>query len=315
LESARLPFAPVHAARARIALIAILVGLAALAWAVTGRRMEGMDAGPGTDLGGLGFYLTVWVVMMAAMMFPSIAPMVGVYSRLQETRRESGRSAPAGATAMFVAGYLVSWTLAGLIGYALFEIGRSIAPNVFSWGRGGPYLAGGVIVIAALYQLTPLKDACLTKCRGPLSFVIENWRDGRTGALEMGILHGAWCVGCCWALMAVLFALGVMSIGWMAFVAALIAAEKLLPWKVPANWSIAALLLVLGLAVAFAPTHVPGLTQPDSAKAMSSMDAMDGGGATQGDAMDGGGATHDDAMGSGGATHDDAMGAGAMGGN
>ncbi len=155
MESARLPFALAGAARARIGLIAILVTLAALAWAVTDERMQGMDAGPGTDLGGFGFYLTVWVVMMAAMMFPSIAPMVGVYARLQGARRESGRSAPTGATATFVAGYLVSWGLAGLLGYAIFDLGRLIAPDAFSWDRGGPYLAGGVIVVAALYQLTP----------------------------------------------------------------------------------------------------------------------------------------------------------------
>jgi predicted metal-binding membrane protein len=141
-----------------------------------------------------------------------------------------------------------------------------------------------VIVLAALYQLTPLKDACLTRCRGPLSFVIENWHEGRSGALHMGFLHGAWCVGCCWALMVVLFALGVMSLGWMAFVAALIALEKLLPWKAPANRSIAVLLLVLGIAVAVAPEQVPGLTQPGSAKAMSAMDAM-GGAAMQDKAM------------------------------
>lgn len=288
LESARLPFVPVGAARARIGLIASLVTVAALAWALTGERMQGMDAGPGTDPGGLGFYLTVWVVMMAAMMFPSIAPMVGVYARLQSARRESGRSAPAGATALFVGGYLVSWTLAGLLGYAIFDLGRSIAPDAFSWDRGGSYLAGGVIVFAALYQLTPLKDACLTRCRGPLSFVIENWHDGRSGALYMGILHGGWCVGCCWALMAVLFALGAMSLGWMAFVAALIAVEKLLPWKARANLSIAVLLLVLGIAVAVTPARVPGLTQPDSAKAMMGMGgAMGSDDAMQGDAMGG----------------------------
>jgi predicted metal-binding membrane protein len=272
MESARLPFAPAGAARARIGLIAVLVAVAALAWAVTGERMQGMDTGPGTELGGLGFFLTVWLVMMAAMMFPSIAPMVGVYARLQGTRRESGRSAPAGATALFIGGYLVSWALAGLVAYALFDLGRTISPDAFAWDRGGPYLAGGVIVMAALYQLTPLKDACLTRCRSPLSFVIENWHDGRSGALHMGILHGAWCVGCCWALMAVLFALGVMSLAWMAFVAALVAVEKLLPWKAPANTSIAVLLLVLGIAVAVVPAQVPGLTQPDSAKATMGMD-------------------------------------------
>src|SRR5256714_6154029 len=105
-------------------------------------------------------------------------------------------------------------------------------------------------------------------------FILTSWQAGRLGALRMGIEHGAWCVGCCWALMAALFALGVMSIGWMAFIAALIAIEKLLPWKAVANRGIAALLLVLGLAVAFSPADVPGLTQPGSPEAVRAMQAM-----------------------------------------
>ena len=97
-------------------------------------------------------------------------------------------------------------------------------------GRAGRWAAGGVLAVAALYELTPLKDVCLAKCRSPLGFLLGSWRDGHPGALEMGARHGAWCVGCCWALMASLFALGVMSLAWMAFVAALIALEKTLPW-------------------------------------------------------------------------------------
>jgi predicted metal-binding membrane protein len=143
-------------------------------------------------------------------------------------------------------------------------------------------VAGGVIVGAAIYQLTPLKDVCLRHCRSPLMFVVAHWRSGRLGALRMGIEHGAWCVGCCWALMAALFALGVMSIGWMAFIAALIAIEKLLPWRALANRGIAVVLLVLGLAVAFVPEHVPGLTLPGSPEAAQAMEAM----GMEGGAMD-----------------------------
>jgi predicted metal-binding membrane protein len=274
MESARLPLrAPLE--RSRLGLIGLLLGLAVVAWLLTDSRMQGMDAGPGTDLGGLGFYVSAWVVMMAAMMFPSIMPMVTVYAGLQDRRRQAGKSAPSGAIALFVAGYLLVWTAAGLIAFALFELGQAASVDALSWERGGPYLAGGVILAAAVYQLTPLKDACLTRCRGPLSFVIENWSDGRAGALRMGILHGGWCVGCCWALMAVLFALGVMSIGWMIFVAALIAIEKLLPWKALANHGIAACLVVLGLAVAFVPAEVPGLVLPDSSTAMRAMKSME----------------------------------------
>src|SRR5439155_8163434 len=118
-------------------------------------------------------------------------------------------------------------------------------------------------------------DVCLRHCRGPLCFVLAHWRNGRSGALRMGIVHGGWCVGSCWALMAALFALGVMSIGWMAFIAALIAIEKMLPWMRFANVAVATVLLVLGLGVAFAPGSVPGLTEPDSAQARQAMQQVE----------------------------------------
>jgi predicted metal-binding membrane protein len=248
--------------------------LATIAWLVTDERMAGMDMGPGTDPGALGFWVTAWVVMMAAMMFPSIAPMVLIYVRIQEGKRAKGQAAPVGATALFVGGYLLVWSVAGLAGYAILSLGHEVSPGFLEWDAGGPYVAGGVILGAAIYQLTPLKDVCLSKCRGPLDFLLNAWKPGRIGALRMGIEHGGWCVGCCWALMAALIALGVMSVGWMLFVAALIATEKLLPWKAVANRSIAILLAVLGLAVAFAPEDVPGLTVPgDMAAADMEMDS------------------------------------------
>ncbi len=168
----------------------------------------------------------------------------------------------------------MSWAAAGLAAYLVFEAGKAVTGDVFSWDNAGPYLAGGVIVAAALYQLTPLKDVCLRHCRSPLMFLLTHSKPGRIGAVRMGVEHGGFCVGCCWMLMAALFALGVMSLGWMAFIAALIAIEKLLPWKLVANRGIAVLLAVLGVAVATAPDHVPGLTVPGSAQATSSMDAM-----------------------------------------
>ena len=256
----------------QLGLVAMLLVLAAVAWAMTDDRMAGMDAGPGTDPGTLAFFASVWVVMMAAMMFPSISPMVLMYARVQVAKRERGRHPPWGATGAFVVGYLVAWLAAGLIGYAILVGGRALSIDAFAWDEGGPYLAGGVIVAAAVYQLTPLKDVCLTRCRNPLSFVMGHWRPGRAGALRMGVEHGGWCVGCCVALMTVLFALGAMSIGWMAFVAALIAFEKLLPYKRVVNRGIAVLLVVLGLAVAFVPQDVPGLTIPGSPEPMEHMD-------------------------------------------
>ena len=247
---------------ARLVLIALLLGLAMVGWAVTDRRMADMDTGPGTDPGVLGFYLATWVVMMAAMMFPSIAPMVLTYERIQRGKRERGLPVTVGATIVFVAGYLLTWTATGLGFYAVLAAARAAELGGVTWDQTGRYLAGGVIVAASVYQLTPLKQTCLTKCRDPFLFLLTSWRSGRTGALRMGIEHGFWCVGCCWALMAALFALGVMSVGWMAFIAALIAIEKLLPWSLVANRGIAILLLVLGISVALVPDKVPGLTIP-----------------------------------------------------
>jgi predicted metal-binding membrane protein len=162
--------------RTAVGLVAALVALAAVAWLVTEARMRGMDAGPGTDLGSLGVYVSVWVVMMAAMMFPSIAPMVVVHARTQRGQADRGRSRHSGVTVLFVTGYVLTWTSFGLAAYGLFTLGRSLSIDALSWDRGGPYLAGGVVCAAALYQLTPLKDACLSRCRSPFWFLLHRWR-------------------------------------------------------------------------------------------------------------------------------------------
>lgn len=244
------------AVRGRLALVALLVGLAVAAWLWTADRMTGMDAGPGTGLGALGWFLGVWVVMMAAMMLPSVAPTVALYSSM--TRRR-GPARPL----LFTGGYLLVWGAAGLAAYGLFALGHDALGPELAWDAGGRLLAGGVLLLAALYELTPLKDACLSRCRSPLGFLVGSWRDGARGALEMGARHGAWCLGCCWALMAALFALGVMSLAWMALVAALIALEKTLPWRRAATWTVTALLLLLAGLVLVAPHSLPGLTVPD----------------------------------------------------
>jgi predicted metal-binding membrane protein len=251
------------ASRARAGLIALLLALAVVAWWSTADRMSGMDDGPGTALGALGWFLGVWVVMMAAMMFPSVAPTVALYAQMARRR------APV-APLLFAAGYLVTWAAAGLVAYGVFAAGRAVLGDELTWDGAGRWIAGGTLIVAAAYELTPLKDVCLSKCRSPLGFLVGSWRDGLSGAFEMGSRHGAWCVGCCWALMASLFALGVMSLAWMAFVAALIALEKTLPWGRAVTYGTAALLLVLGVLLLAAPDAIPGLTLPDS----GGMDSM-----------------------------------------
>jgi predicted metal-binding membrane protein len=252
----RAGLAPVFAAtRVRLGLIALLFVLAALAWLWTVDRMRGMDEGPGTDLGSLGWFLGVWVVMMAAMMLPSVSPTVALYSRMTKARSPV-------APLFFTSGYLLTWAGAGLLAFGISGVGGGLFGNELSWDRAGRWVAGVTLVVAAAYELTPLKNVCLRNCRSPLGFLLGSWRGGLYGALQMGTKHGAWCVGCCWALMASLFALGIMSIPGMAFVAGLIAAEKTLPWGRAVTYGTAAILAVLGVLLITAPDAIPGLTVP-----------------------------------------------------
>jgi len=197
--------------------------------------------------------------------------MVNMYVNIQRGRRRREMDAPTGATACFVAGYLLVWSAAGALAYLAVRAGAALGGSSITWAHGGRWVAGGIILLAAGYELTPLKRACLSHCRSPLSFVLNSWRSGRLGALRMGVQHGAWCLGCCWALMAALFALGVMSLAWMAVIGVLIATEKLLPWRRTGMAVTVVVLLVLAVGVAFAPAHVPGLTVPGSGGGMSPM--------------------------------------------
>jgi predicted metal-binding membrane protein len=245
----------VAAVRVRLGLVLALFALAAVGWWWTVRQMQGMDEGPWTSLGTFGWFLGVWVVMMAAMMFPSVAPTVALYARMTKTRLPL-------APAAFTAGYLLTWAAAGVAAWTVALATSRVTGDLLAWDNAGRTLAGTTIIIAAVYELTPLKDVCLGKCRSPLSFLLGSWRDGLLGGLRMGAKNGAWCVGCCWALMASLFALGVMSITWMAFVAGLIAIEKTLPWRRTATYGTAALLVVLGVLILASPHAIPWLTVP-----------------------------------------------------
>ena len=245
------------AVRVRLGLVLVLFALAAVGWWWSADRMRGMDDGPWTGLGALGWFLGVWVVMMAAMMFPSVAPTVALYARMTRKR------APF-LPLLFTAGYLLVWTGAGVVAFLIGSAVARVSGDAFAWDRAGRWVAGVTLLVAAVYELTPLKDVCLGRCRSPLGFLLGSWRDGPSGAVRMGARHGAWCVGCCWALMASLFALGVMSLAWMAFVAGLIAVEKTVPWRRVATYGTAALLLTLGVLLLAAPGAVPGLSVPDS---------------------------------------------------
>src|SRR5690242_14397389 len=238
-------------ARTEAGLVALLLALAAAGWWSTIDQMQGMDDGPWTGLGTLGWFLGVWIVMMAAMMLPSAIPAVTMYAGLAKDRTSL-------APLFFVTGYLAVWAAAGLAAFGVAAAGGRVSDGLLAWERGGRWAAGATLLLAAAYQLTPLKDACLARCRVPIAFLLGSWRPGLGGGLRMGMTHGAWCAGCCWALMAALFALGVMSIAWTALVAALVALEKLLPWPRLGTIATGALLTVLGVLLLAAPATVPG---------------------------------------------------------
>jgi predicted metal-binding membrane protein len=233
--------------RSELEVATVVVGVAAGAWAFTAHRMAGMDAGPGAELGGLGWFAISWLVMMAAMMLPALVPAVLVCVRRAGRATEAGR---------FVAGYLAVWLAVGLVTYAGIESIRSARFGFLAWGDDGRWVAAGVIAAAGLYQLTPSKGACLRRCRDHLRIL----RDHQSGGLSLGIRHGGFCVGCSWALMAALFALGVMNLTWMAVVAALIVAERLLPR--PAPLAVALVIAGLAISVALLPGDLPAFTVP-----------------------------------------------------
>jgi predicted metal-binding membrane protein len=158
---------------------------------------------------GAGLWIGAWTVMMAAMMLPSTSPLVLLYAR-QSTATSS---------TLLTAGYVAVWAGVGLAAYGIDM--RLPDPS--------NRVVGSVLIGAGLYQLTPLKTACLKRCRNPADFLVTHWRRGRVGALRLGVEHGAYCVGCCWALMGVLIVAGSMSLAWVVAIALVVAGEKLLP--------------------------------------------------------------------------------------
>ncbi|HEY2387013.1 MAG TPA: DUF2182 domain-containing protein [Candidatus Binatia bacterium] len=170
----------------------------------------------------------MWVVMMGAMMAPAALPITLVFARLDRERR--GRTLPRDGL-LFAAGYLGVWVLFALLATALqWLLHRAALLHTDALAIGGP-LAGVVLVVAGLYQLTPLKAACLAHCRTPMAFLMSHWRDGGAGAFRMGLHHGGYCLGCCWALMLLMFVAGVMSVAAMAVLSVFILAERLLPGR------------------------------------------------------------------------------------
>jgi predicted metal-binding membrane protein len=239
--------------RGRVAVIAALGGIAAISWLYTWmqvRAMAGEDMAmpvafaPWTAGDAL-LTIAIWWIMMLGMMLPSATPMVMMFAAVSRSRRARGRSVV--PTGVFAAGYAIAWGGFGLAAsFAQWGLEQAVLISPQSQ-RVGPGLGAAIVIAAGLYQLTPLKTACLAKCRSPFDFVLNRWRDGAVGALRMGLEHGLYCLGCCWVLMALLFAGGVMSLLWMAALTALVLAEKLFPAGVWIARASGALLLVFGV--------------------------------------------------------------------
>ncbi len=226
--------------RDRAVVIAGLASLTLLAWAYivylgwNMRAMETMDMALDLAMpharswGGVELLLlfVMWAVMMVAMMVPSVAPLILMFARAS---RQKSDDRVAGSAAILLLGYLVVWWgFSGLAALAQWRLHRAalLSPMMASTS---PVLGGLLLVAAGVFQFTPLKRACLVRCRSPISFLASEWREGRWGTLVMGLWHGAWCVGCCWTLMALLLVAGVMNLLWVAALAVLVLVEKVAP--------------------------------------------------------------------------------------
>jgi len=230
-----------------VAIVAALLACAAAAWLFTAEQAASMSGMGGMAMLGAGLFLGIWAVMMVAMMFPSVAPMVLAHARIVRSRGEGALP-----TVSFVLGYLVVWTAAGLVPLAAIQLlGTSFASPLSAWL---PRLGGAVVLLAGAYQLTPLKNACLRACRSPLGFVMShNFGGGSPAAARAGMSHGLFCLGCCWALMAVLAVLGLMNLAWMAVFALVFFLEKSWRRGLMLARIVGAACIVIGVAVLIRP--------------------------------------------------------------
>jgi predicted metal-binding membrane protein len=232
-------------------IVAALLVCAGAAWLITVRQGS-MDLG-GMAMMSAGLFLITWVVMMVAMMFPSVAPFVLVYASVSRSRGQGILP-----TATFVIGYLLVWTAAGLVPALILQAFNQMWIPTPSWL---PRVGGAVIIVAGIYQFTPLKDVCLRACRSPLGFIMtHDFGGGPVPAVRAGASHGLYCLGCCWALMAVLAVLGIMNIAWMAVIAAVFFIEKNVRGGDMLPKAVGVACIVAGLALVIWPSPLTGMS-------------------------------------------------------
>lgn len=254
------PSAPRQLLRLEQLLLIVLLTLAAAAWALVVWQSQVMGGaehmGVGLTMGmAAPLFLLMWLAMMVAMMLPASAPMILAFARSQARRRATG--GPATPTWLFVLPYLAVWTTFGAAGYGIAVVGDVLIGDSMAAADAMSRAAGGLLVAAGVYQLSALKRACLVHCRTPFMFMLRYWRDGRRGAIMMGLRHGLYCLGCCWLLFLVLLPLGVMNVAAMVVVAALVFAEKALPYGDTVGRVAAFILIGYGLFALSRPDALP----------------------------------------------------------
>ncbi len=248
--------------RERNMILALLFVLAAASWALLiwqsvmmNNQAMGLTMGIGTVL-----FLSIWVVMMVAMMFPTAAPMILMFARVQRDKRQNGRAFV--PTWVFVSAYLLIWTLFGVLAYVGAAWAERLGQQVPWLMVNAARIGGSLFVLAGLYQLSPLKHYCLAKCRTPLDFIFSSWRDGYWGSFRMGLEHGVYCLGCCWLLFVIFFPLGMMNVAAMAVVTLLIFAEKSLSVGQRIAQLAALALIAYGVLVVVVPGALPMMRAP-----------------------------------------------------
>ena len=240
--------------RDRMVVAVGIAAIAALAWAYLvylALGMEEMGAGMAMaqmrswTAADFALMFLMWSVMMVGMMPPTAAPMILMFANINRQRRDS--QAPYVPTGLFLSSYLLVWTAfaaaATIANWGLHANG--LLTSMVGESASG-YVGGSLLLAAGLFQLSPMKSVCLNHCRSPVSFIMNDWREGHWGAFVMGLRHGAYCLGCCWALMGLLFVLGVMNLLWIAALAAFVLLEKAAPGRRVISWLSGILLLAWG---------------------------------------------------------------------
>ncbi len=233
----------------RIAILGAIAVTTALAWAylISMAGMQGMGALHAWSALDFALMLAMWVVMMVGMMLPTATPMTLVYAQVARKAAREGSVLP--PTSVFVAGYLLAWTAFSVAATgAQWALDRAalLSPMLVA---NSPRFGAGLLVLAGLYQLTPWKNACLEHCRNPAHFFATHWRPGPAGALRLGWSHGLYCLGCCWALMGLLFVGGVMNLLWIAAITLFVLLEKMIPFGIPGGRLAGAGMIVLGVVL------------------------------------------------------------------